>query len=94
MDDLLTILKQIDALEMKNSYARLLNNSKNKDVKDLAEKASALADTILIGPNGNCLWDQHDVLKAAGYDIFPGERDSIGWLTGCIQTTKGVIMYG
>ena len=30
----------------------------------------------------------------AGYKVFPGERDSFGWLSGCIQTTKGIVVFG
>lgn len=94
MENLIALLKQIDALEMKDSYARDLNNNKNAAVKELADQVASLADTLLIGPNGECLWDQHTILKEAGYDVFPGERDSFGWLTGCIQTTKGIVMFG
>ncbi len=28
------------------------------------------------------------------YWIFPGETDSFGWLTGCIKTPAGIIVYG
>lgn len=28
------------------------------------------------------------------YWIFPGETDSFGWLTGCINTPVGIIVYG
>jgi hypothetical protein len=90
----LTLLKQIDALEMKDSYAHLLNTNKDAAIKSLADQVASLADTLLIGPNGECLWDQHVLIKEAGYDIFPGERDGFGWLTGCIQTKKGVVMFG
>lgn len=94
METLVALLKQIDALEMKDSYARLLNNSKIEVVYNLVREVAGVADTVLIGPNGECLWDQHKILQEAGYDVFPGERDRFGWLTGCIQTTKGVIVYG
>jgi WD40 repeat protein len=28
------------------------------------------------------------------YWIFPGETDSFGWVTGCIKTPVGIIVYG
>ena len=94
METFLALLKQIDALEIEDSYEDLLNNTKDTAVKNLIDQVVSLADTLLIGPNGDCLWDQHDSLKEAGYDVFAGERDGFGWLTGCIQTKKGIIMFG
>jgi hypothetical protein len=29
-----------------------------------------------------------------GYDVYPGEHDSYGWITGCIKTTRGIIVFG
>lgn len=94
METLLSLLKQIDELQLKDSYERVLNNNKNATVKELVDKVSDYANELLIGPNGQCLWDQHSVLNRAGYAVFAGERDSFGWLTGCIQTKKGIIVYG
>lgn len=34
------------------------------------------------------------VLKQKGYNVFPGEQDRFGWLTGCIQLPRGVIVFG
>jgi hypothetical protein len=34
------------------------------------------------------LWNDH------GFFVFPGERDSFGWLTGVIRTKKGLIIFG
>ena len=33
-------------------------------------------------------------LSGGRYFITPGEVDSFGWLTGCINTPKGIIVYG
>ena len=30
----------------------------------------------------------------AGFDVFPGEEDRFGWLTGCIQMKRGIIIFG
>lgn len=94
METLLDFLKQVDALEMKDCDARLLNNNTNEVVRKFIEEISGLASEVLVGDEGQCLWDQHELLKEAGYSVFPGERDRFGWLTGCIQTKKGVIVYG
>ena len=33
-------------------------------------------------------------IKNAGFDVFPGEEDRFGWLTGCIQMKRGIIIFG
>ena len=33
-------------------------------------------------------------IKNAGFDVFPGEQDRFGWLTGCIEMKRGIIMFG
>lgn len=33
-------------------------------------------------------------IKNAGFDVFPGEQDRYGWLTGCIQMKRGIIVFG
>ena len=41
--------------------------------------------------------DRHvhmSVIKKSGFAIYPGEQDRFGWLTGCIQLTKGRIVFG
>ncbi len=53
-----------------------------------------LCDTMLISegsPNFEMidrLWHDHQ------YFITPGERDSFGWVTACLHTKKGVIVFG
>lgn len=34
------------------------------------------------------------MLKDNGFRVFPGEVDVFGCLTACIETTKGIIMFG
>jgi hypothetical protein len=53
-----------------------------------------MAENVLITPNGHCNWDAIDVLRDAGYMVFPVERDRFGWLIGGIQTTVGILVYG
>ena len=79
---------------MPDSEDRILNNDTNEVVEKFIEEVSGLASDVLVGDEGQCLWDRHELLKGAGYNVFPGERDRFGWLTGCIQTKKGVIVYG
>ena len=53
-----------------------------------------MAEDFLITDTGACHWDNINALKDAGYNVTPGEQDSSGWLTGCIHTQKGIILYG
>ena len=64
------------------------------DFHPLVQKANDLADKELITPEGYCNWAAHKLLKLAGFAVTCGERDSVGWLSGVIHTTKGMIVYG
>jgi hypothetical protein len=33
-------------------------------------------------------------VRKAGFNIYAGERDRFGWLTGCIDMKRGVIVFG
>ena len=55
---------------------------------------TVLADALLITSEGKCDWKNIDTVIEAGFDVFAGEQDSFGWLTGCIRTKKGIIVYG
>lgn len=50
----------------------------------------------LICSDGSCDYDGILHLKKRGYDVFPGEQDSFGWLTGCVQKNGDdrILVYG
>ena len=50
-----------------------------------------LANIYLIGDE-QC--EHMENMKKNGYDVYPGEHDSYGWITGCIKTTRGIIVFG
>jgi hypothetical protein len=62
--------------------------------KDVIHKAIQYADEALITDQGRCDWDAIQMLKDEGYEVFAGEQDRWGWLSGCIQTKKGRLVYG
>lgn len=41
-------------------------------------------------------YENHRKMKEAGYDVFAGEKDSFGWLSGCIQKhgDERIVVYG
>ena len=61
----------------------------------LIDEIQFIADRMLITDEGRPDFDEMDRLfKEHGYFVFPGERDSFGWVTACIQTKKGIIVFG
>jgi hypothetical protein len=102
-DPLFKKIHEIDAQEQPKRLEKLMELLKNLNASDLPEnydeyikndEIETLACSTLIGSNGECLWDNHDLLNKNGFSVFAGERDRFGWLTGCIQTEKGIIVYG
>jgi hypothetical protein len=61
---------------------------------DRCPGVSFLAEEVLITNTGQCSWHNIEALRNAGYEVFPIERDSFGWLIAGIQTTCGVVTYG
>ena len=60
----------------------------------ILQRISALASVVLITDEGKILWENHRILQDKGFPITPGEKDSFGWLSGNIQTKKGIIVFG
>jgi hypothetical protein len=57
-------------------------------------EVTVLADKYLITDKGHCNWENINILRNKGIDVFPVERDSFGWILGGILTSKGIIVYG
>lgn len=56
-----------------------------------------IASTVLIECGGYPNYEAMLKLKELSdgrYFVTPGETDSFGWLTGCLHTPKGIIVYG
>ena len=93
MDNLLTLLKELESTTLSMEPDRVLNSLHNCPEAELIQSLSGLASDTLVDHEGRCIWHLHDTLSDAGFPVFAGEKDSFGWLTGCIQTTKGIIVY-
>lgn len=63
---------------------------------EVADEAITLCDEQLIAIGGRCNWDNIKVLNDNGYYVFAGERDSFGWLTGCVRKKDDprILVYG
>lgn len=81
-------------------YTRFIHNYKDTNkfkqafIRHKLNKILSLADGLLISSKGGCDWDNISILQTKGYSVGPGEKDSFGWLTGVIHTSKGAIVYG
>lgn len=85
LQQLLILLKAIDEdSTQEDAYDKIIKNS----------TVSSLACDALIDNYGQNKYENHEILADNGFPVFPGERDRFGWLTGCIQTKKGIIVYG
>ena len=60
------------------------------------EECESMANELLICNGGRCNWVNIRILKSHGFDVYAGEKDSFGWLTGCIAYPGGerVLVYG
>jgi hypothetical protein len=94
LEKLINFLKQIDTSKLEDSDSNVLNALDNADYKDLIDNAIGEATNELIDDNGHNIWEYHQYLREIGFDVFCGDRDRFGWLTGCIQTKKGILIYG
>ena len=90
MEELLQCLQSLDNSDLPNSCSGILNGDK----KSIIHRISALASVVLITDEGLNILENHRYLESNGFPVFPGEQDSMGWLSGCIQTKKGIIVYG
>ena len=69
--------------------------SEDEDADEVLDQVLDLADELLITNNGQPNYSEFPILNRYGYRVFAGERDSFGWLTGCIQKGNGpTIVFG
>ena len=100
LETLLKMLKQIDESDLPDvkeddGDVYLSNVVKtHKKYTELIHNLIEVADQALIDDEGHCIWEGILEVKRQGYPVFPGEEDRWGWVTGCIQTKKGLLIYG
>ena len=63
---------------------------------ELYDEVTTLCCGKLITNDGACNWDNINILRNNGYSVFAGDRDSFGWLVGCIRKhdDKRTVCYG
>ena len=90
VEELVSLLQTLESSNMPNNPDYILHSEDS----DLVQHIEILASTTLIDDNGMNIYKYHEYLKSNGFLITPGERDRFGWLSGCIHTKKGIIIYG
>lgn len=89
-DNLIKALRRLDEMENVRPFKNgLLDHTNN-----LVSWVSQLASETLIDREGNCLWDEIEKVRNAGYYVYPYEKDRFGWLIGGIETKHGNITFG
>ena len=96
MDTLLLFLRRIESLpSLPNNPDFVLNNwDCCEGEASLIRETERLAGDVLIDASGRNRYDLHNELARHGFRVEPGEQDSCGWLSGCISTRKGKVLYG
>lgn len=91
MQRLVECLKAVDDSSLPD------NKDTRLDVVDhpLIDEIQFIAARLLITDKGEPDFDEIDRLfKEYNYFIYPGERDRFGWVTACLETKKGFIVFG
>lgn len=86
---LILLLKRVDSdtlIEVTNDYYLITH--------PLIDAIKYVANECLIGEDGHPDRENMDTIVRAGFPIFPGEQDRFGWLTGCIELSRGLITFG
>lgn len=63
-------------------------------LQKLTSKLEKIACDTLITEDGKCNWANINALKSMGYDVYPTDQDSFGWLCAAIEKNNHVMIYG
>jgi hypothetical protein len=71
-----------------------VNNNQYDRNHPIVSAALYLSNEILISDDGHPDRENIDEVISNGFHIYPGEMDRYGWLTGCIELSRGIILFG
>jgi len=106
LESLIKILKEVEGgdVEIETYICNEDHSASNTDTHVCAktkgdtfinsERISELAAFTLINADGSVNYEAVGCMKKEGFNVFPLERDSFGWLIGGIQTSKGIVSFG
>jgi hypothetical protein len=77
----------------KDDTIQVINNNYDRS-HPIVIAALYLANEILISDDGHPDRKNIDKVIEKGFYIYPGEMDRFGWVTGCIELSRGIILFG
>lgn len=83
-----------DTVSIIINLLKMIDEDETIDVKKkhpLIDAVIYLADDCL---TGNENFKNIVTIREAGFDVYAGEQDRFGWLIGCIQLKRGIILFG
>ena len=88
-----TTYTNIDVVSVIINLLKMIDEDETIDIENhtLVKAVIYLADDYL---TGNENFKNIVTIRESGFDVYPGEQDRFGWLIGCIQLKRGVIMFG
>jgi hypothetical protein len=92
-------IKKLDTLMESGNFTATVSDEDGQTYLggDDAIEIDYIASTLLIERGGYPDYEAMVQLKEMSngrYFVTPGETDIFGWLTGCLHTPKGIIVYG
>lgn len=94
MNRLIELLRKVDEspalyrIEENNETDRKQYDVSHHVINDIVYYAN---EYLITGPDVH-IW--RNMVKEAGYPVFPGEVDRFGWLTAYFQMREGIILFG
>lgn len=90
------LFKALDKLYALNDELHVTEDGTYFTNTDERNEAEDLCNEYLITESGGCNWSNIDILREHGYRVYPGEKDSFGWLIGCVQKKgdKRILTFG
>ena len=95
MENLLVALNKLYD-DQNNFYTDLRDGKPYFNKSELLDEVTELCNQNLITESGGCNLDNFDILRKNGYLVYAGEKDSFGWLIGCVQKKgdRRIVYYG
>lgn len=81
-------------VEILISLLQLIDQDENVDINNKRYVHPLVEAVVYLATEYLDNYENIQLLKNAGYKVFPGEQDSFGWLTGWIEIKKGQILFG
>lgn len=67
---------------------------KYEALEQLTRDLVGMMDDLLITDKGGCNWTNINALKKLGYDVYPTDQDSFGWLCAAVEKNNHIVIYG